>query len=130
MPDTTPQRFLSRKPAFSFSAVGATGFSDEGAASAICCYPLLGQLSRLGVLLSVLTHILSHLVIADAGSPSAARPGDSKTDGMARPHTTTNNPAKRSCRKRKGTCYNNLLPSRGSTADNFKSGRGGDAANH
>lgn len=90
------------------------------AASAICCHPLLGLTARLGVLLSVLTHILSPLGTADAGSPSAAHPGDSNTDGMAQPQTTTNNPAKRRYRKRKRACYNNLLPSRGSTADYFK----------
>lgn len=95
-------------------------FQTEEASSAIRCHPPLSQISRLGVLLSVLTHILSHLVIADAGSPSAVHLGDSKTDGMAPPHTTTNNSAKRRCRKRKRACYNNLLPSRGSTADNFK----------
>lgn len=95
-------------------------FQTKEAASAICCHPLLGQISTLGVLLSVLTHILSHLVIADAGSPSAVHLGDSKTDGMAPPHTTTNNSAKRRYRKRKRACYNNLQPSRGSTADNFE----------
>lgn len=120
MPDTPSERFLSRKPAFSFNGVDATGFSDKGSFLSICCHPLLSQISRLGVLLSVLTHILSHLVIADAGSPSAVHLGDSKTDGMAPPHTTTKNSAKRRYRKRKRACYNNLLPSRGSSADNFK----------
>lgn len=119
MPDTPPWRFLSRKPAFPFNRGDGTGCSKE-AASATCCHPLLGQIPRLGVFLSVLTHILSHLVIADAGSPSAVHLGDSKTDGMAWPHTTTNNSAKRRYRKRKRASYNNLLPSKGSTADNFK----------
>lgn len=60
------------------------------------------------------------MVIADAGSPSAADLGDSKTDGLAQPHATTNNSAKRRYRKRKRASYNNLLPSKGSTADNLK----------